>query len=87
LQAQLVGALKQRENILVSRATGSAKTTLVKALLDLIPEEERILLIEDRAELPLVRPNRVALYGPGRSLDSRSAESLAAAQARSHHRW
>ena len=32
---------------------------LVKALLDLIPEHERVLLIEDTAELPLKRPNSV----------------------------
>jgi pilus assembly protein CpaF len=56
---KLVKAVERRENILVSGPTGSGKTTLVKALLDLIPDEERVLLIEDTAELPLVRPNRV----------------------------
>jgi pilus assembly protein CpaF len=56
---QLIDAVAQRENILISGPTGSGKTTLVKALLDLIPQEERILLIEDTAELPLDRPNRV----------------------------
>jgi pilus assembly protein CpaF len=56
---QLTEAVAQRENILISGPTGSGKTTLVKALLDLIPEQERILLIEDTAELPLDRPNRV----------------------------
>jgi pilus assembly protein CpaF len=56
---QLTDAVERRQNILISGPTGSGKTTLVKALLDLIPEEERILLIEDTAELPLSRPNRV----------------------------
>jgi pilus assembly protein CpaF len=56
---QLTEAVARRENILISGPTGSGKTTLVKALLDLIPQEERILLIEDTAELPLDRPNRV----------------------------
>ena len=55
----LVEAVERRENILISGPTGSGKTTLVKALLDLIPEDERVLLIEDTAELPLQRPNRV----------------------------
>jgi pilus assembly protein CpaF len=56
---QLTEAVARRENILISGPTGSGKTTLVKALLDLIPQEERVLLIEDTAELPLGRPNRV----------------------------
>jgi pilus assembly protein CpaF len=56
---QLIDAVEHRQNILISGPTGSGKTTLVKALLDLIPEEERMLLIEDTAELPLERPNRV----------------------------
>jgi pilus assembly protein CpaF len=56
---QLIGAVERRETILISGPTGSGKTTLVKALLDLIPEEERVLVIEDTAELPLERPNHV----------------------------
>jgi pilus assembly protein CpaF len=58
---ELFEAVGRRQNILISGSTGSGKTTLVKALLDLIPEEERVLLIEDTAELPLQRPNRVRL--------------------------
>jgi pilus assembly protein CpaF len=56
---QLTEAVAQHENILISGPTGSGKTTLIKALLDLIPEQERVLLIEDTAELSLDRPNRV----------------------------
>jgi pilus assembly protein CpaF len=59
LRDSLAEAVAQRQNILVSGATGSGKTTLVKALLDFIPEHERVLLIEDTAELPLNRPNAV----------------------------
>jgi pilus assembly protein CpaF len=56
---QLTEAVECRQTILISGPTGSGKTTLVKALLDLIPERDRVLLIEDTAELPLARPNRV----------------------------
>jgi pilus assembly protein CpaF len=56
---ELHEAVERRQNILISGPTGSGKTTLVKALLDLIPAHERVLLIEDTAELPLDRPNSV----------------------------
>lgn len=59
LRDELREAVEQRHNILISGPTGSGKTTLVKALLDLIPQEERVVLIEDTAELPLERPNSV----------------------------
>ena len=56
---ELHEAVERRQNILISGPTGSGKTTLVKALLDLIPAHERVLLIEDTAELPLDRSNSV----------------------------
>jgi pilus assembly protein CpaF len=56
---ELHEAVERRQNILISGPTGSGKTTLVKALLDLIPQHERVLLIEDTAELPLERSNAV----------------------------
>jgi pilus assembly protein CpaF len=56
---ELHEAVERRQNILISGPTGSGKTTLVKALLDLIPQHERVLLIEDTAELPLERPNAI----------------------------
>jgi pilus assembly protein CpaF len=51
-------AIGNRSNILVSGAPGAGKSTVVKALLDLIPVEQRVILIEDTAEIPLDRPNR-----------------------------
>jgi type IV secretion system protein VirB11 len=47
----LADAVRTRLNILVAGATGSGKTTLTKALIDEIPSEERLISIEDAAEL------------------------------------
>lgn len=49
----------QRKNILISGGTGTGKSTLAGLLARFIPEEERILLIEDTAELHLRQPNLV----------------------------
>ena len=48
-------------NIFVSGGTGSGKTTFLNALADWIPEKERVITIEDSAELSLRIPNLVAL--------------------------
>src|SRR3546814_1700141 len=54
-------AVKSRKNILISGATGSGKTTLSKALIQLIPSEERLLTIEDTRELLVPHRNAVHL--------------------------
>src|SRR5687767_5761527 len=40
-----------RQNILISGGTGTGKTTLLNVLADFIPDEERIVIIEDTAEI------------------------------------
>jgi type IV secretion system protein VirB11 len=56
-------AVVSRKNIIVSGATGSGKTTWTKALIREIPEEERLITIEDAQELVLDRhANHVRLY-------------------------
>jgi pilus assembly protein CpaF len=48
-----------RRNILICGATGCGKTTLLNTLADFIPENERIVLIEDTAEIQLHKQNVV----------------------------
>lgn len=57
LKACVVGRL----NMLVSGGTGSGKTTLLNVLSGFIPDHERIVTIEDSAELQLPKPNLVRL--------------------------
>ena len=57
----LAEAVRQRQNILVSGGTGSGKTTLLNILSQFIPERERLVTIEDSAELKLSHRNIVRL--------------------------
>ena len=57
--------LHTRRNILVSGGTGSGKTTLLNALIALLPDDERIVAIEDTLELRIDRPNCVRFEARG----------------------
>lgn len=57
----LAGLARAKVNILISGGTGSGKTTLLNILSGFIPASERILTIEDAAELQLQQPHVVRL--------------------------
>jgi pilus assembly protein CpaF len=59
MAALLQNAIIERKNILISGGTGTGKTTLLNILADFIPEEDRLLVIEDTAEIHIRKPNLV----------------------------
>lgn len=60
-ELSLRGAVAGKKTILVTGAAGAGKTTLLRALLELVPERDRIVVIEDVAELRLAHPRAVCL--------------------------
>jgi len=60
-------AVRERANIVVSGATGTGKSTLLRSLAALVPADERLIVIEDTNELVLTHPHAVHLECvPGR---------------------
>lgn len=57
LAEQLKEFVLQRKNILICGATSSGKTTLANILTSVIPDNERMVLIEDTAEIQIQKPN------------------------------
>lgn len=67
----LVKAVHYEKNIIVAGATGSGKTTFMKTLMQEIPTHERILTIEDVAELFLPNhPNHVHMFYPSETKEN-----------------
>ncbi|HOT77080.1 MAG TPA: CpaF family protein, partial [Candidatus Wallbacteria bacterium] len=65
-----------RLNIVVSGGTGSGKTTLLNVLSSFIPEDERIVTIEDAAELQLKQPHVVRLETRPANIEGKGAITI-----------
>ena len=71
----LEGAIKARLNMIISGGTGSGKTTLLNTLSSFIPSHERIVTIEDAAELQLQQDHIVRLETRPSNIEGKGAIS------------
>jgi pilus assembly protein CpaF len=78
LRSFLAGAVRGRVNLLISGGTGSGKTTTLNALSAFIPTGERIVTIEDAAELRLQQPHVVRLEARPPNLEDRGQVTIRA---------
>ena len=69
----LEGAIKARLNVVISGGTGSGKTTLLNTLSSFIPNNERIVTIEDAAELQLQQEHVVRLETRPANIEGKGA--------------
>lgn len=57
--ARLTAAIRGQDNVLIAGGTGTGKTTLLNALAASIPDDDRIVLIEETSEIVIDKPNLV----------------------------
>jgi pilus assembly protein CpaF len=67
----LVACVKGRRNIVISGGTGSGKTTLLNVISSFIPDDERIITIEDAAELQLKQDHVLRLEARPSNIEGR----------------
>ena len=73
MAALLAGMVKAKANIIVSGGTGSGKTTLLNILSSFVPAKERIITLEDTAELQLQQEHVVRLESRPANIEGQGA--------------
>jgi pilus assembly protein CpaF len=76
MAAFLERAVRVRANIVIAGGTGSGKTTLLNVLSAAIPAQERVVTIEDAAELSLAQPHVVALEARPANMEGAGAVTI-----------
>lgn len=69
-------AVKNRKNIIISGGTGSGKTTFLNLLASFVPHDERIVTVEDSAELRLEQPHVVSLEARPANMEGKGAVAI-----------
>ncbi|MGW0464090.1 CpaF family protein [Streptomyces sp. NPDC003027] len=72
----LAGLVQAKFNVIVSGATGTGKTTLLNALSGLIPDGERVITIEDSAELQLQQSHVIRLESRPPNIEGRGQVTI-----------
>lgn len=69
----LYQTIQNKKNIIISGGTGSGKTSLLNAMANLIPPNERVITIEDAAEIQLTLPHLIRLESRAPNIEGQGA--------------